>query len=311
MDFQGFTAADFDAYAQTKWSSNVFNIERLQVKQKLEALSRSLAAEMVAGDGAPLDMEISAEHPTVWNQRSVDKQYLFFCRNKEARAELEGIISRGRSMASLVHDPSPLRNHVLLSITVNQAGVELALKLHADAAVDRDNLLRKSQDFFQREKLLTLITQLPESFTLGTGTDSDDPAPVRQLDDARLQQTLEVFSEGSDWLVIGQRTDSAAAVALASDFAGHARNGLTVLLPVMHHIAWRRDNDHVSMRETLRERGAKQRSKGLTRKDRVRVVSGVFAGKTGSVEGIDPKGSVKVRLGNMVLKLAGDELVKL
>lgn len=311
MDFQGFTAADFDAYAQGKWSSNVFNIERLQVKQKLEALGRGLAPEMVAGDGAPLDMEVSAEHPTVWNQRSVDKQYLFFCRNKEARAELEGIISRGRSMASLVHDPSPLRNHALLSITVNQAGADLALKLHVDAAVDRDNLLRKSQDFFQREKLLALIAGLPEDFAFGTVADSNDPTPVRQLDDAGLQRTLDIFSEGSDWLVIEQHREAAAAVALTSTFADHAREGLTALLPVLHHIAWRRDNDHVSMRETLRERGAKQRSKGLSRKDRVRVVSGVFAGKTGSVEGIDPKGTIKVRLGNMVLKLAGDELVKL
>ena len=40
--FSGFTAEDFDAYSPEKWRSNVFNLNRLMVKQKLEHIAPTL-----------------------------------------------------------------------------------------------------------------------------------------------------------------------------------------------------------------------------------------------------------------------------
>src|SRR6202011_6200375 len=86
--FPGFTASDFDAYASKKWKSNVFNRERLEVKQKLVSLGRDLQSRMVAADGSPLAVEASVEHPALWNHKQVDAQHLFFSRNEGARKEL-------------------------------------------------------------------------------------------------------------------------------------------------------------------------------------------------------------------------------
>src|SRR4029077_17658933 len=128
--FPGFTASDFDAYQAKKWKSNVFNRERMEVKQKLLALGRELQGAMVGPDGAPLAVDASVEHPALWNHKQVEAQHLFFSRNEGARKELDAIIDREKGLASLIDDPTPLRNHVFLAATIGHEALELTLKLH-------------------------------------------------------------------------------------------------------------------------------------------------------------------------------------
>src|SRR6478672_442002 len=108
--FPGFTSADFDAYAQKKWKSNVFTRERLEVKQKLLALGKELQGALVAIDGSPLACEASVEYPALWNHKQVEAQHLYFSRNEGARKELDRIIDRQHTLASMLDDPSPQRN---------------------------------------------------------------------------------------------------------------------------------------------------------------------------------------------------------
>src|SRR4051812_10783064 len=154
--FPGFTSADFDAYSQKKWKSNVFNRERLEVKQKLLAIGRELQGALVAADGSPLAIDASVEYPALWNHKQVEAQHLFFSRNEGARKELDRIIDRQKSLASMIDDPTPLRNHVLMAVSLSHETLELSVKLHPDAKVDRQNLERKGEDHFEREKLLRL-----------------------------------------------------------------------------------------------------------------------------------------------------------
>jgi hypothetical protein len=125
--FPGFTNADFEAYAQKKWKSNVFTRERLEVKQKLVALGRELQSVMLAVDGSPLTVEASAEYPALWNHKQVEAQHLFFSRNEGARKELDLIIDRQTSLASMIDDPTPLRNHVFLAATLALNSLELSV----------------------------------------------------------------------------------------------------------------------------------------------------------------------------------------
>ena len=67
VEFSAFTDADFDAYLDRKWRSNVFNRERLEVKQKLETLGRLLSPILVAADDTPLACQVSVEYPALWN----------------------------------------------------------------------------------------------------------------------------------------------------------------------------------------------------------------------------------------------------
>jgi hypothetical protein len=308
VELSPFIAKDFDAYLDHKWQSNAFNRERLEVKEKLLALGRMISPSMRAADGSPLECEVSAEHPALWNQRSVPDQHLFFSRSETARMELHGIISKARTMAALIEDPSPLRHHIFLSIMIDKQQLEFALKLHSDAAVDRDNLLRKCQEFFQREKLLQLLRGLPEGFSVGIAGGAE--IPTTDLDDEQLQSLIGQLPGADSWLVARRSVDRDDPAVLEPNFAEQARVALTQLLPLMEFIAWSRDNDHVSMRDTLKQKEVQTKSKGLTKNDRIRVAQGMFSGKVGVVEQIDAKGVLKVRLGTMVVKLTGEDVVK-
>jgi len=306
VPFVPFTDADFDAFQRLKWQSNVFNRERLEVKEKFLALGRRLNPSLTARDGSLLEYEVSAEHPALWNQKCVRDQYLFFSRNKEARKDLDGIINKGRTMASLIEDPSPLRHHIFLSVMIDNSQLDVALKLHADAAVDRDNLCRKGQEFFNREKLLGLLQDLPAEFRVGlVGQEEHAPA---DLSDEILQSLLNSLPTADSWFTIHHSIPRQDSLALDSEFEEFARQRLILLMPLLHFIAWERDNDFVSIRETLKEKKIQRESKGLQQNDHVRVVQGVFSGKRGKVEDVDTKGRLKVRIGTMVVKLKSQDV---
>lgn len=309
MDFIPLSAKDFDAFLENKWASHVFNRERLEVKEKLQALGQLLAPTMVASDGSLLECEVSTEHPALWNQKCVRNQHLFFSRNNTLRKELDGFISKQRTIAALIEDPSPLRNHIFLSVMIDRHQVEMALKLHSDAAVDRENLQKKCQEFFLREKLLTLINQLPEEFSIGI--DGEEETPVGDLDDDGMVELIQKLPETKSWLVIRRTLDRDDPVVCQPQLVEVAKTALSQLLPVLHFICWSRDNDFVSMRDTLRQKESKKKSRGLVAKDRIRVTRGMFTGKTGVIQECDAKGGIKVLLGSMVVKLKTDDVTKI
>ncbi len=309
-----FDERDFDAYAPQKWRSNAFTRERLGVKQKLLDAARLLASRMVAADGSPLLLEASAENPALWNHHLVDAQHVYFSRALEARKEIDVLIDRGRSIAALVDDPTPQRSHLFLAITVAHAGLTIALKLHPDARIDRQNLERKCEDFFEREKLRTLLGALGDEVQVGrmpTDPVSKDATlqPVAGLSDESLVGVLAGTASGPGWLFVGQTLPREDA-RLAADLLALLGLRLSGLLDVYNFVAWHRENDYVSIKDQLQKEKQAKRQKHLQRNDRVRIVRGVLAGKTGVVQEIDAKGGAKVLVGKMVVKVAAEDLLR-
>ncbi|HEX8953396.1 MAG TPA: KOW motif-containing protein [Polyangia bacterium] len=316
--FPGFTAADFDAYQPKKWKSNVFNRERLEVKQKLVALGRELQGAMLAPDGSPLAVEPSVEHPALWNHKQVEAQHLYFSRNEGARKELDAIIDRGKSIASMIDDPSPQRNHLFLAVTLSEQVLELSLKLHPDARVDRENLERKCDDHFEREKLLHLVRGLGDGFRVGI-----TPAlvAVGELDEGKLLELVAALGKGvapppltlgapHKLFYVGRAIARADALAAGAAIVEDARRTLQSLLPIYRYIAWSRDNDFVSIKETLQKEKQQKRQKGLVKNDAVRIVRGMFAGKQGVVQEVDAKGGLRVLVGKVAVKLDAEDVQK-
>ena len=311
--FPGFTDQDFEAYAPNKWKSNVFNRERLEVKQKLLALGRELAGALVAADGSPLACEASVEHPALWNHKQVEAQHLFFSRNEGARKELDKIIDRSRPMSTMLDDPTPQRNHVFLAVTIDHASIELSPKLHPDARVDRQNLERKLADQWKREELLELLGGLPEDYRVGVTGGTFHPA--RTVDAEQLKELLVELARPeapgkAHWWLVARQLPRANATVTGEALIGIARAELSRLLPLYHYVAWSRDNDFVSMREQLKQEKQARRQKGLVKHDRVRIVRGMFSGKSGVVQEIDAKGALKVLVGKVAVKVAADEVEK-
>ena len=316
--FPGFTAADFDAYQAKKWKSNVFNRERLEVKQKLASLGRELQGAMIAPDGSPLAIEASVEHPALWNHKQVEAQHLYFSRNEGARKELDAIIDRGKSMASMIDDPTPQRNHLCLAVTLTEQAIELSLKLHPDARVDRENLERKCEDHFEREKLLHLIRGLDPAFRAGI---TPELVAVGELDETKLHElvqalikiaTPQTFTLGAPHrlLYIGRAIGRDEATAAGAALVDEAKKSLLSLLPIYRFIAWSRDNDFVSIKEALQKEKQQKRQKGLLKNDAVRIVRGMFSGKQGVVQEVDAKGGLRVLVGKVAVKLGADDVIK-
>jgi hypothetical protein len=308
VPFAPFTDRDFDAFLDNKWRSNVFNRERLEVKQKLLALGRSLNSLLLTADGALLACEASAEHPAIWNQHCVQNQYLFFSRDAVARRDLDTIISKSRPMAALIDDPSPLRNHIFLSLMIDKSQVELALKLHSDASVDRENLQRKCQDFFLREKILDAIRDLPDAFRIGLSGQED--LGVKQITDEKLQRLIQELPTANGWLQVRHSLARDNPLVRTEEFVEIVREDLVRLSALMIFIAWSHENDFVSMRETLKQKIVEEKARGLVKNDHVRIVHGLFSGKTGIVQETDIKGGIKVLVGTMVVKLGSGDVEK-
>jgi hypothetical protein len=311
--FSGFTTQDFDAYSPKKWKSNVFNRERLEVKQKLVTLGRELSSVMIAQDGSPLTLEASVEHPALWNHKQVEAQHIFFSRNEGARRELDRIIDRQSTIAQMIDDPTPQRNHLFLAVTLREDAVELSCKLHPDARVDRQNLERKCEDHFEREKLGRLVRGLGTGYSLGVQPDLE---PAEGVADDHLAEVVAHLGAASPpggpqrLLCISKTVPRAEAVAAGQQIVETARASLSALLSVYRFIAWSRDNDFVSMREALQKEKAAKRQKGLSKNDLVRIVRGMFAGKSGVVQEVDAKGGLKVLVGKLAVKVDVEDVNK-
>ncbi|MCS6915999.1 MAG: hypothetical protein RMK29_14335 [Myxococcales bacterium] len=322
--FPGLVAADLDCYLPQKWRSNVFNRERLEVKQKLLALAREVGADLSASDGSPLSIEASVEHPALWNHKQVDSQSIYFSRNEAARRELDSIIDRQKPITTLLDDPTPQRNHIFLCLTLTHEGLDVSLKLHPDARVDRQNLERKIEDHFECERLISLLSDLPEEFCIGITPERQPIAGVLEVDALRALVAKLPPATGASpppvpspsqvpvarLFYIGRSLQRAALFGPdgtplmdGAAVTRWVRQGLLMLLPVYHFIAWSRDNDFVSMRQVLDRQKVVKRQRGLGKNDPVRIVRGVLAGKTGVVQEVDARGQLRVLVGKMTVKV--------
>jgi hypothetical protein len=309
----GFTAKDFDAYAPNKWKSNVFNRERLEVKQKLVDLGALLQGALVAADGSPLLCEPSAEHPALWNHKQVEAQHLFFSRNVAARKELDRFIDRSRPMTTMLEDPTPQRNHVFLALSLSLGGLDFSLKLHPDARVDRQNLEHKLADAWELGTFVDLLRALPPGHRLGVTEQATSDAAT--VDAARVHALLADIARAeapgkTHWLTVARTIGREEILAAGPGLVDAARAELDALLPLYHFVAWSRDNDYIEMRETLLKDKQVKRQKGLAKGDKVKIVRGMLAGRVGAVQEIDAKGGLKVLVGTLAVKVGAGEVEK-
>ena len=318
--FAGLTQSDFACYEPRKWKSNVYNRERLEVRQKLLALGQSCAGHLLGPDGAPLFLEASVEHPAVWNHKQVDSQSIFFSRNEAARKQLDGFIDRQKPISSLLDDPTPQRNHLFLGVTVLHESLDVVLKIHPDASVDRQNLERKLDEHYEAERLLGLLHELPEGFTIGVLPDQSALSA-----DFSIEQLAEIMSalppqsgaaggmlipgQPVHMFAIGTSQPATQFVAMSTDEqAAWVTAQLTLLLPIYRFIVWTRDNDFVSMAKVLDKEKAVRRQRGFQKGDRVRIVRGMLAGKDGAVAEVDAKGLLKIIVGKMVIQIDASDV---
>ncbi len=267
--FDGFSSEDFDAYLPEKWSSNVFTLPRRKVKDKLDFIGRRLFEEFQAY-GLALNMHLSDDHPSLWNKKKVDTQWLFFSRDEEARKKLAEIIDTERTLATTLIDPTPLYRHVFLGVSVNRDHVEIGLWLHHEAWVDRKNLtaLLKDDDF--RARFDEIRGDLPENFEIGAV--GGDSVSLSKISTEQMGEMVLEFEKKKGWLFLGVRLKRDEAVEMGAEIIDRITEHFTALISVYGFVAWAPSNDAISVDSIVarqkQERIATQARHDLEREQR-------------------------------------------
>lgn len=240
------TARDFDAYAPEKATSNAYSRPRLEVKQRALAWARGVVARL-AELGIAVDVHGSDEHPTLRNKKRVDCQWVFFWRDQAARDELDRLLDRGRSIASVIDDPSPYTRHAFLALRLDAGTVEVCFAVHPEAQVDVDNLRARLADGAEAlaGELLGALGALPDEFAIGVT--ADDRLAASAATPEALRAMIERAASGQVPLWIGWSVTRETAIEHAALLDEQLEDALVALAPIYRLATWSRDNDHVGL----------------------------------------------------------------
>ena len=308
--FEGFLITDFENYSPEKWSSNLHNLGRLQVKEKLAALGKQLI-EIVAELNLGLEYETSPERPSIWNNRCVKAQWLFFSRNRTTQRELQTILDRERSIAENVDDPAHHHRHMVLAVRVDQQGCVVMCGAHRSAWLDRRNIQQKWAIDYERDKLLSLFQASPTDYRFI----SDD---IQTELPSSNEDTLDpVFSQATKidgWISFERQFSVDAVASSAGDFVSTVGGCFAPLADIYRCLAWSKENDHISLAQLVaQEKKDRRHSRNVPfeENDVVMIVGGLFSGQKGIVQGFHRSGKVKVKVGTLALAVHAGSLKRM
>ncbi|HOX46123.1 MAG TPA: hypothetical protein PK668_21145 [Myxococcota bacterium] len=305
--FEGFASSDFDAFEERKWASHAFNRERLEAKLKLGSLGKALEAGL-GQELAGLEMGVTDERPSVFNQQRVSHLCLYFQRDAGDRAALDAILDRSRSIAQNVLDPAPHHRHVSVGMRLHREGLTAGLWLHRDAWVDWKNAVERCKKYGETERLGSLLQGLPAGVCVGQGEDLPPDAPAAQ--GAAVEALVAGLGEAQPFTVIGQVLPRAEPALAGPGLVDRLLGLLRPLLPVLRFIAWSGQNDHHQVKAVIQVHKDKveKQFREIRPGDGVRIARGLAAGRLGVVESLGHKGTVKVRMGPVLLSLRLEDL---
>lgn len=307
--FPGFSASDFAAYEEKKWGSNAFTLERIKVKEKLAGL-QSLLAPLTTPHQESFAAHLSEEFPNIVNHKRVDAQWLYYTRTQTHAQDLAKFLEKTELKPDKIFNIAPQEKHIALAVVIDNAAVHVGLFIHPGAFVDRRNFAAKLTHTWDREKLKQVLGECDGLLTLGF--DESERVVAREME-------LDAFGWLADTLASDERRFSVAhtfakddAIALGVGLGDTVVRLVSGLVPLYQFVAWSRSNDHIQVGQQIQKEKAEQRKNATEYKsgDRVRVASGLFAGKVGSVQSIDTKAQVKVAVGKMSITVAANDLTR-
>ena len=243
------TSADFDAYLPERATSNAFTRPRLELKQRMLVWAKGVVARLAEID-IPVEVTGSDEHPSLRNGRRVDCQRVFFWRDAEARAEIERLIDRKRSLGETLGDPAPHQRHVFLALRIDAQKVEVSVELHPEAWVDGRNLHALLADPSRTLAFTTALESLPDQFTIGLATDAERKPAARATSDA-LRELFARSEQDGKSLWIGWTIPRDVAVTHAELLVDQLEDAIVALGPIEKIIAWAPDNDLLDLGSEL------------------------------------------------------------
>jgi hypothetical protein len=310
--FNGFLEEDFDTYAPEKWSSNLFNLQRMEAKQKMAALGDQINRKLVDSD-LSLEQELTPERPSIWNQNRVSSQWLYFIRNKAEQRNLETILDRKKQISAAIDDPAHHHKHIILGVRLDRHGLTVLCGIHQNAWLDWRNATNKCAEPEPRAQLLSLIgAHEKDLFTWCIGSAK---TPLESLTDDDLSHCFSSdLDRGNAWFAVEHTVLSADSALMGASIGPVICERLLSLVPLYRFFSWSKNNDHLSFTEVLEQHRMERKkllSSPFLEGEKVELTGGLFAGKRGEVVGYEQSGMVNVKMGTLVLPISPKSLKKL
>jgi hypothetical protein len=301
--FQGFDEAAFAAFETRKWTSNLFNIERMKVRDQLRALGAGLDPELSRGRAFHVDVTNHA--PTILNGKKVNELVLYFTRTEEQQRSLAPVLDRRISLPDQIADSGEHHRHATLGVRVSSGGVEVGLMLRSTAWVDVMNLLNRVRKTEEAEELARAVRRLPAGSFVRVAPGREIPAAEFEAPEARAFE--EAVLNDAFLILFGRRIPADDVIASGAGFAALCRDVLVACLPVWDYVAWRPASNYLMDDSTRATKDTPTISSDGSIVDyspgtKVRLVDGVFAGRQGVVTEVDSKGLVRVVIGKVTVR---------
>ena len=307
--FAGLNEEAFSAYSKEKWSSNVHNLARMQIKSQLEALASSVG-EKIGPELASLERSASDEIPNITNQKKVDAQWLYWFRNAQERQDLKSQLKENMLSSPGFFNIASQDKHAILTIVLRQEELWIGLRLASSAMVDRKNLSAKLTKTWERDNFLEGLKILPEQMTLGFGLDVQ---PVNSVAEEKAETMVSKLVDSKEAWLVGQALKKDDVILLGTSLEEVCVENIKKILPLYRFCSWSKENDFIGAQKQIQEEKAEKRRQAGSYHvgDKVRITSGLFSGKQGIIESMDTKSNAKVKVGNMSFVVASSELIPL
>lgn len=307
--FEGFENKDFDAFEESKWVSNAFNLERLEVKLKLSSLGKIIEGQL--GEKlSDLEMDLSEERPSIFNQHKVSHLTLFFYRDLKARKQVGSLLDKSRTIADNVMDAAPYHRHISLCVRVRKSGIEAGIFIHRNSWLDWKNAVERCKSYGESDRLAGILSGLGPGVKYSTGEGlSEDAESASEINTVSFIEGLE---KADPYTIVGEIFSYQSSIVRQAEFVGRVADLFGSLLPLFRFISWTHENDFHGLKDAIKKQQDKAQRKfsSIEVGDKVRIVSGLASGRLGVVDAIEKKGVVKVRMGLLVMSLRIEDLAQ-
>jgi len=308
--FNGLQSEHFATYAPEKWSSMVHNLARMKTKDVMVSLAEAIGnrpGQTFEG----LVRGASDEIPNITNQKKVDSQWVYWYLNKESREALSSLLGKTVLDQASLFTTAAHEKHITLAIILRNDRLVAGVRIAKSAEVDRNNLIAKLDKDKHAQAFLETLADVPAGLVMGA---EGALVPCSSVESPEgLSTMLETLRGGQDAFFLGISIESAEAIAAGDALLDTLASVMDAATRIYAAVAWARDNDFIgATHEIKREKKEKlQRAANFQPGDKVRITKGLLSGKIGVVESVDSKAVAKVSVGQMSLKVSGQDLVPL
>ncbi|MFO0982598.1 MAG: hypothetical protein U1E76_12840 [Planctomycetota bacterium] len=235
-----FTESDFSLFAPARQRDEEFNPYRLKLKHKLRALGDTLRADLKQA-GFATDIRTSLSHPYTYNGFRVDAMWVYLSRPRKERAALKTILG-----AELGEDLDPNYQHLVMYLEINEAQVEIGMRIHQLAWWDTQNLKYKCEDRARAAEMAALLNRL-DAFVM-TIHDWKKEYRSGALSWGDIATFMQYFTPGDHRWLLRRILKKTEPLATSPELAASASRAMIEMIPLYRWIAWAPDNNFLKLK---------------------------------------------------------------